>query len=549
MPSERAALVAAILEAPEDDAPRLVCADWFEEQGDEASVARADFIRTQVQRARLAPDDERHSELEARELRLLKRWAPVWCGSHFLFRKVRFRRGFIEYVHLHLRHFLHHRRQLLALEPLRDVRLTGWFRAPADLIRRVAGCEEWRHIETLRIHHQGPHKDPRGEVVGLLESPHLSRLRSLRCSRVDFDADARRRFERLEVLRRVTALQLPCLNTYPNQPGDWLCDGGEEFAEQWQGLQSLTLPHDLSGALLRRLSARSWWGRLTALGHVDPAYGQAEVWSILQDRLPEQLQELRLAGAPLPAGEALLERLGQAPLRCLHLGFNSLPAATLARLLDGRNRWRLKELSLHQWGPTEEHARVIAQSPGTESLLSLGLSGNCDLDGAMGRALFAGGRLQLLGHLYLSGASLGTEGLLALAAAPGWGRLRSLHLSGSVLEAAGLRALLASANLGRLVWLGVGDGAAAGSPRLDVGPDMALAMTRLPHLVSLELHVRHLDEQSKRILSESDSLAWVSTHCEDEEEDVQSWRASRSPGRTPPVDAAFDGLLAAARQE
>jgi uncharacterized protein (TIGR02996 family) len=75
MPSERAALraalIAAILQAPDDDAPRLICADWFEEQGDEASVARAEFIRIQVERARLAPDDVRHSELEARELRPL----------------------------------------------------------------------------------------------------------------------------------------------------------------------------------------------------------------------------------------------------------------------------------------------------------------------------------------------------------------------------------------------------------------------------------------------------------------------------------------------
>ncbi len=146
MSSLRAALVAAILETPEDDTPRLVAADWFEEQGGEANVARAEFIRTQIQRANLPPDDIHQSELQARELRLLKRWAPIWCGSHFVFKKVRFRRGFIEYVHLHLQHFLHHRRQMFALEPVRDIRLTGWFRAPDDLVRRVAGCEEWKHV-------------------------------------------------------------------------------------------------------------------------------------------------------------------------------------------------------------------------------------------------------------------------------------------------------------------------------------------------------------------------------------------------------------------
>jgi uncharacterized protein (TIGR02996 family) len=39
----------------DDDALRLACADWFEEQGDPASVARAEFTRTQVVRAGLPP--------------------------------------------------------------------------------------------------------------------------------------------------------------------------------------------------------------------------------------------------------------------------------------------------------------------------------------------------------------------------------------------------------------------------------------------------------------------------------------------------------------
>jgi uncharacterized protein (TIGR02996 family) len=78
MPSIRAALIAAIREAPDDDAPRLMAADWFEEQGGEANTARAEFIRVQIQRANLPQDDIRQSELQARELRLLKRWALFW---------------------------------------------------------------------------------------------------------------------------------------------------------------------------------------------------------------------------------------------------------------------------------------------------------------------------------------------------------------------------------------------------------------------------------------------------------------------------------------
>ena len=49
---EREALWAAVCENPDDDAPRLVFADWLEEHG---RTPWATFIRAQVQAARL-PD-------------------------------------------------------------------------------------------------------------------------------------------------------------------------------------------------------------------------------------------------------------------------------------------------------------------------------------------------------------------------------------------------------------------------------------------------------------------------------------------------------------
>ena len=66
--SRAAALVAQILEAPEDDAARLVLADWLEEQGS----PRAELIRLQLRRA--VSDD-----LAARcatELTRLAAWLP-----------------------------------------------------------------------------------------------------------------------------------------------------------------------------------------------------------------------------------------------------------------------------------------------------------------------------------------------------------------------------------------------------------------------------------------------------------------------------------------
>jgi uncharacterized protein (TIGR02996 family) len=53
MLSDRDALLAAVRANPEEDTPRLMFADWLDEQGDEASATRAEFIRLQCELARL----------------------------------------------------------------------------------------------------------------------------------------------------------------------------------------------------------------------------------------------------------------------------------------------------------------------------------------------------------------------------------------------------------------------------------------------------------------------------------------------------------------
>ena len=55
--SDHDALVQAILHAPDDDAPRLVFADWLDENGD---ADRAEFIRVQCRLARLPFYDPEH---------------------------------------------------------------------------------------------------------------------------------------------------------------------------------------------------------------------------------------------------------------------------------------------------------------------------------------------------------------------------------------------------------------------------------------------------------------------------------------------------------
>ncbi|MBA4188457.1 MAG: hypothetical protein C0467_10670 [Planctomycetaceae bacterium] len=529
--SDRTALIAAILANPEEDTPRLACADWFEEQGDEASVARAAFIRTQIERENLEPGDLRQGELHARELRLLKQYAKVWCGSHFVFSKARFRRGFIEYVHLHMRHFLFHRRQMLALEPVRDVSLTGWMRATDDLVQRVAACEEWKHIETLRIHHQGPHKSPRSNLVLLLESPHFTRLRSLRVPMLALNADARRRFERSPAVRSVRELTLPHLDTYPDDPGHWLSDGGP--LEPWENLRSLRLrEYWVRPELLTPLSEMPFWNELTELD-ISLGWSRADQIDALRSRLPNSLRCLRLTGGEQwEGGEVaglLFRRIGGLPLRKLHLHNMPLTADELRSLLDQSSRCELQELTLSRCGLTQEHAWIIAESDRLRGVQVLDLSGNWDTSQSVIDTIFASDYLpESVTRLNLLGTRLG-GGAVATLASDKWSSLRMLELTGEGIPEAVLRHLFRSTTFQRLATF-VYDSGFRGEAT-PITPLLASALVQLPNLASLRIENLVDDPDVTDTLAASESPAWTMVYGDDR--DVAG---VFHPSNLPPLD-------------
>jgi|SRR5262245_3451414 len=86
--SDATALFAAIRAAPDDDAPRLVCADWLDEHG---QAERAEFIRVQIERTR---NDS--PALRKREQELLANHHDAFVGPLAAPGiRLRFRRGFV----------------------------------------------------------------------------------------------------------------------------------------------------------------------------------------------------------------------------------------------------------------------------------------------------------------------------------------------------------------------------------------------------------------------------------------------------------------------
>lgn len=70
-----AAFLRAIAENPDEDLPRLLYADWLEEQGDAEQQAQSEFIRLQCALEVLSPADERAPSMRRREQELFEQ---IW---------------------------------------------------------------------------------------------------------------------------------------------------------------------------------------------------------------------------------------------------------------------------------------------------------------------------------------------------------------------------------------------------------------------------------------------------------------------------------------
>jgi uncharacterized protein (TIGR02996 family) len=168
-------LLATVTDQPDEDGPRLVYADFLEDQGDEASTARAEFIRLQIELARLSRSDPKGPPLRAREKELADRWAWEWAVPlHGHVYEWVFRRGFIDKVSSGLQCSAEEIRSTLRLAPIRHIRddsqftdLRGVVGALPDLAR-LTGLEFWGLYsfcdELMRT---------------ILTSPHLANLRRL----------------------------------------------------------------------------------------------------------------------------------------------------------------------------------------------------------------------------------------------------------------------------------------------------------------------------------------------------------------------------------
>ena len=170
--SDHDALLTAIAEHPEEDTPRLMYADWLEENGD---PERADFVRIQVELARPGLSGGEKSALVRRHRSYLMGFEWHWKASLPKIDGVEwgdFNRGLIEEVRAPTeRPVIDHAADIFAVPGVHVLRL--WRLNDASALARVP---ELIRLRRLRIITYGTSA---AALRALLASPHLRRLAAL----------------------------------------------------------------------------------------------------------------------------------------------------------------------------------------------------------------------------------------------------------------------------------------------------------------------------------------------------------------------------------
>jgi uncharacterized protein (TIGR02996 family) len=437
--TEGDALLRAILDSPEDDAPRLVYADWLEEHGE---PARAEFIRLQIELARRPAEEDRRLELAERAEELENQHRTAWLqGTPAGVAVGGFERGFPERMGPPLRDWphwglspeqLHGMAEALERFPIRRFsayQLLG--RAAAEGSRRPTSLEllaDWpwlRRLHTISVGYSGYSTsigDNSPGVRALAGSPHAQGLTALRLSGCNFNGRALRALAESPHCPRLTDLDVSYNEGLGNADLERLarsplgsrlrCFNGEGCRLSGEALRSLLNAADLrrldvSADGLGRLGVRPWLGaeRLAGLRQLSLSFLGPAVW---EDRCAEREEVRRVAGLGDLLGAPALAGLEELALRGLALG--------------------------------DRGVRALARAPLAPHLVALTLE-RCTLTGACLpalRRLLAEGRLR---RLLLSWNFLTTEDARTLAGWPELARLHELDLEFNDVEEPGFETI------------------------------------------------------------------------------------------------------------
>jgi uncharacterized protein (TIGR02996 family) len=332
----------AIETEPGDDTPRLVYADWLDENAAcAADRARAEFIRVQCAGARSRSANELRSLAERAE-HLLTVHGPAWAAPcpvqlHYL----TYHRGFLEPVYLGP-DFPRAAERLAELMPLHHLRL---FKARV-VMKSVAACPQLALVRQLTMVSNVLRN---ADVTALAVSAHLGNLRHLDLSENKIGIRG------ATDLATATGPALRVLRLANNPIGDRgllaliLAD--------WPALEHLDLNRcGLTRSGILGLAESPLARRLRALQLSNNDHVAMPAWVALACAPLERLERLDLSNPNVTDEvlEALAANPALAHLRVLHLGATSITDRGARALLNEPHLRKLKRLRLpaHLLGAT-----------------------------------------------------------------------------------------------------------------------------------------------------------------------------------------------------
>ncbi len=302
----------------DDDTPRLVFADWLQENGDEE---RAELIRLQCASERAPaghPDNaERHRRIEVLFHANWDRWTrglPHWVRRDRFIHS--FIRGFIAEVSMTAARFAKDGEAVTRLTALSTVNFSrtnvGVFRSP--LLKRVGGLY-LDFVDSAR-------------VDALASNPHLSALRYLF---VGTQSDS----------------------------------GGSRWTRS------------VNGGALDRLFANPSLVGLRQFLLKGPPHGDVVASALAAGRFTA-LEQLELNRSRLSAEglKAVVRSASAASLRGLYVAGNLIGDDGIRHMVEAPNLGRIQSLNLVNCGLTSESVRLLADWPGLRTVRSLQLSRN-----------------------------------------------------------------------------------------------------------------------------------------------------------------------------
>ncbi len=454
-----------IVENPDDDTPRLVYADWLEENGESE---RAEFIRVQCEKARLPRWHRQWEWLDQREWTLLARYADEWRAELPKIPDVvwgEFERGFVQEVRVVSPKILE--REQETIQRAAPVRA-------ADIMNPIAK-EEWEtamplpFIRALRLNDYY-------ELEPMFHSPVVSTLEMLDLSSIPMEGHEFAAMGSSKQLQRLSTLILDeC----------YMGDGNlGPFAESehFREVRRLSMKGNKYGyhedarirpADVRLLANSANLGKLESLDLTGNEVDVESLGELLDSPHLRNLQELIVA-----ENRILSDGLASYSLNFFEGGLSQLAAEATMRL--GR-------LSLANNPIGDAGALWLAACNFCEELVDLDLS-TCDITTKGIESLAGSPWFGNLGRLNLNNNSVGADGVFALINALDAKHLFALHLANCELDAEAVKLLADASCLQNLLTLDLSKSGADGKSLQSLLSSPKLARLRELHLADSGLH-------------------------------------------------------------